>query len=169
MFYWSIHKLFVLNRCWKSDSLQIMIFVYICSTWSVVEIKTRFETWITRNDVNVVSLFHFSYLKTFMAYLFSEWTTNIQIKYFMYDCSNYTAFVLNRGWKRDSPNNNIRICLIKQKYRRTWNMFWDVKTRNDLDGVSSFHLSYLIAILAYLCSQWTQMSKTSILWLTGVK
>jgi hypothetical protein len=39
MFDWSIYRLFVLNRGWKRDSLQIMIFVYIWSTWGIVDLK----------------------------------------------------------------------------------------------------------------------------------
>jgi hypothetical protein len=78
---WSIYRLFVLNGGWKLDSLQIMLFVYVCSTWGIVELKMRFETWITRNDVNGVSLFHFSYLTTLIAYMCS------QIKFFMSDWS----------------------------------------------------------------------------------
>jgi hypothetical protein len=101
-FDWSICRLFVLNRGWKRDSLQIMIFVNICSTWSIVELKTPFETWITRNDVNGVGLFHISYLITLMAYLCSQWTPNVQIKYFMFDCSTYSLFVLYGSWNRDS-------------------------------------------------------------------
>jgi hypothetical protein len=57
MFDWAIYRLFVLNTSWKRDSQQMMIFVNFCSTWSMVELKTRFETWIIRNDVNAVSLF----------------------------------------------------------------------------------------------------------------
>jgi hypothetical protein len=52
MFDWSIYRLFVLNKAWKPDILQIMIFVYVCSTCSVFGIKTRFETWITWNEVS---------------------------------------------------------------------------------------------------------------------
>jgi hypothetical protein len=51
----------------KRDSLQIMIFVNVCSTWSMVQLKTRFELSITRNDVNGVSLIHLSYLITLMS------------------------------------------------------------------------------------------------------
>jgi hypothetical protein len=102
MFDWSIYRLFVLNWSWKRDSLQIMIFVFVCSTWTFVELKTRFETWITRNDVNGVRLFYLYSLITLMAYLCSQWTTNLQIKYFMLDWSSYKLSVLNRGWKRDS-------------------------------------------------------------------
>jgi hypothetical protein len=97
-----IYRLFVLNTGWKPDSLQIMIFVNVCSTFSVVELKTRFETWITRSDVNGVNLFLLSYLITFMAYLCSQWAPNVQIKYFMFDWSNHRLCVLNRSWKRDS-------------------------------------------------------------------
>jgi hypothetical protein len=45
----------VLNRGWKRVSLQIIAFIYICSTWSLVELKTRFEMCITRKDVNGVN------------------------------------------------------------------------------------------------------------------
>jgi hypothetical protein len=41
-----------------------MIFVYVCSTWSIVKLKTRFEAWITWNDLNGLSLFHLSYIIT---------------------------------------------------------------------------------------------------------
>jgi hypothetical protein len=98
---WSIYTLFLLNRGWKRESLQIIIFVHICSTWSIVEIKTRFEKWITRNDVYVVSLFNLSYLITLMACLCSQQTPKVQIKYFMFDWSIYRLFVLNMVWKRD--------------------------------------------------------------------
>jgi hypothetical protein len=99
---WSIYSLFVLNRGWKRDSLQIMVSVYVSSTWSIFDLKTRFETWKTRNDVNGVSLLHLSYLITLMAYLWSQRTPNVQIKYFMFDWSIYRQFVLNTVWKPDS-------------------------------------------------------------------
>jgi hypothetical protein len=54
MFDWSIYRLLVLNTGWKSDSLQI-IFVNVCMTWDMFELKTRFGTSITRNDVNGVN------------------------------------------------------------------------------------------------------------------
>jgi hypothetical protein len=152
MFVWSIYRLFVLNRAWKRVSLQIMVFVYICSPWGTVELKTRFETWITRN-VNVVGLFHLSNLITFMAYLWSQWAPEVQIMYFMFDWSIYNLFVLNTGWKRDSHHIMIFVnvcstwCLIHLIMRF---VLW--VTRNDVNGVSLFHLSYLITILAYLCS-----------------
>jgi hypothetical protein len=57
MFDWSIYMLFVLNRGWKCDTLQMMTFVYVCTTFSVVEIKTRFETC---NEVNGVNTSHIS-------------------------------------------------------------------------------------------------------------
>jgi hypothetical protein len=67
VFEWSIYWLIVTNRCWKRDFHQIMIFVYVCSTWGIIELKTRFETWITRNDENGVILFYLYYLITLMA------------------------------------------------------------------------------------------------------
>jgi hypothetical protein len=50
MFDWSIYTILVLNRCCKLESLQIMIFVHVCLKWSICELITRFEKWITRND-----------------------------------------------------------------------------------------------------------------------
>jgi hypothetical protein len=68
-FDWSIYRLFVLNRDFKLVSLKIMIFAYICLSRGIAELKTRFETWITKNDVNGVTLFNISYLITIMASL----------------------------------------------------------------------------------------------------
>jgi hypothetical protein len=49
MFDWSIYKNFVLNRGWKLDSLQIL--VYVCSTCSVVELIAQVENW--KNDTGI--------------------------------------------------------------------------------------------------------------------
>jgi uncharacterized protein YjaG (DUF416 family) len=156
MFDWSIYRLFVLNTCWKSDYLQVMIFVNVCSTWSMVQLKTRFETTITRNDVCGVSLFHLSYLITLMAYLCSQRAPNAQINYFMLDWSIYTLFVLNRGWKHDSLQIIIflYVCstwsIVELKKRfETW------ITRIDVNGVSLFNLSYIKTLMACLCPQRT--------------
>jgi hypothetical protein len=102
MFHWTNYRLFVLNRGWKRDSLQIRIFVYVCLPWGIVELKTRFQTWITRNDVNGECLSLLSYLIILVAYLCSQRTPNVQMKYFMFDWSIYRLFVLNTAWKRDS-------------------------------------------------------------------
>jgi hypothetical protein len=59
MFDWSIYRLFALNRCRKHESFQIMIFVNVCWTWGIVQINTSFETWITGNDINGLSLVNF--------------------------------------------------------------------------------------------------------------
>jgi hypothetical protein len=133
----------VLNNGWKRDSLQTMIYVYVYLTWGLVQLKTHFETWITKNNVNGVSLFHLSHLITLMAYLGSQWTPNVQIKYFKFYFSIYGLFVLNRAWKRYSVKIMIflYVCptcsVVKLKTRfETW------KVRNDVIGVSLFHLTY---------------------------
>jgi hypothetical protein len=117
MFDWSIYTLLVLNTGWKRESLQMKIFVNVCSTWNIFEIKTRLETWINRNVVNCVSFFHLSYLITLMAYLCSQWTPNEQIKYFMFDWSICKLFVLNRGWKC-TLQIMIFVCFLDEK--RSW-------------------------------------------------
>jgi hypothetical protein len=154
MFDWSIYRLFVLNRDWKRDSLQIMIFVYVWSSWSIVELKTRFETWIKRNDVNGVSLINFPYLINLMAYLCSQWTPRVQINYFMFDWTIYRLFVLNRGCKFDSPNNDIRTNLLDMRHIKTKNAVWVANNKKKRKWWL-FHLSYLITLKAYLSSQWT--------------
>jgi hypothetical protein len=144
----------VLNRGWKRHSLQIIIFLYVFSAWRIVELKTSFEMWITRNDVNSVIMLHLSYLITLMAHLDSQWTPNVQIKYFMFDWSIYRLFVPNTGWKRDPLQMMIFVNICS-----TWSMV-QIKTRfvlgitrNDVKGVSLFHLPYLITPRIYLCSQ----------------
>jgi hypothetical protein len=84
VFYVWLVELQTIYTRWKRVSLQMMIFVNVCSTCSVVELKTRFESWITRNDANGVNMFFLSYLKTLMAYLCSQWAPNFQIKYFIF-------------------------------------------------------------------------------------
>jgi hypothetical protein len=156
MFDWSIYRLFVLNRGWKRDSLHIKIFEFVSSTWNKVEQKTRFETWISRNDVNGVSLFHLSYLITLMVYQCSQRTPNVQMKYFMFDWSIYELFVIDRGRKRDFLQIMIYVYVCS-----TWDIvelrtrFETWITRNDLNGVSLFHPSYLIRPMTYMCSQRT--------------
>jgi hypothetical protein len=156
MFDWLIYRLFVLNSAWKLDPLQIKIFVFVSSTRSIVELKTRFETWITWNVVNGASLFHLSYLITLMTYLCSQRTPNVQITFFMIDWPIYRIFVLNTCWKRDSIQMIIfaNICsswsMVELKTR-----FYTWLTRNDVNDVSLFHLSYITTLMAYLCSQRT--------------
>jgi hypothetical protein len=156
MIHWSIYGLFVPDRDWKRECFQIMIFVNVCSTRSISELKTRFETWITRNDVNGVSLFILSYLITLMVYLCSERTPNAQIKNFMFDWSIYRLFVLNTGCKLDSLHILIfvYVCFARSMVQiKTRFQTWI--TKNYVIRVIMFHLSYLITIMAYLWSQWT--------------
>jgi hypothetical protein len=128
MFDWSIYRLFVLNRCGKM-TLQIMILKYVCSTCSVVKLITHFDTWKPRNNVNGVCLFHLSYLKTLMAYLCSQSTPNVHIKYFMFDWSIYKLFVLNTGWKRDCFQIMIYISLLDMQRSWTKNATWNLKSK----------------------------------------
>jgi hypothetical protein len=144
-----------------------MIFVYVCSTCSVVELKPRFETWIKINDVNGVNLFHLSCLITLTAYLCSQMTPNIQFNYFMYDWSIYTLFVLNRRWKRDSLRmifvyvcSKCSVVELKPRFE-TW------ITRNEIYDVYMFHLSYLKHLRLNCAHSGHQMFKSTILYLIG--
>jgi hypothetical protein len=139
MFHSSIYILFALNSACKRDCLLMMIFVNVCSTWIMVELNTRFETWITRNDVNGVILFHLSYLITLMAYLRSQSTPIVQIKYFTFDWSIYRILLLNRGCKRNTLTKDwFSYCFFVMKH--SWNntRFEASITRNDVNSVSCF-------------------------------
>jgi hypothetical protein len=107
----------------------MMIFVNVCWTWSMVELKTRFETWITRSDVRCERFSHLSYLITLMVYLCSQWTPNFQINYFMFEWWIYSLFVLNRSWKGDCFEIMVFVCLFDMKHRWTINAFWDVSNK----------------------------------------
>jgi hypothetical protein len=169
MFDRTIYRQFVPNTAWKRDSLQMMIFVNVCSTWSMVELKTHFEMWIKGNDVNGVSLFHLCYLIMLMFYLCSQWTSNLQMKYFMFHWSIYRLLVLNRGWKRDSLQILLFVyvtttCSIGELKARfeTW------ITGNDVNGESLLHISYLITLIPYLRSQRTQLAQINFFYVSVV-
>jgi hypothetical protein len=74
-------------------------------------------------------LFHFSYLITHMAYLWSQRTPNDQIKYFKFDWSIYRLFVLKTTFKRDS------LQMLFVNVWSTWSMvhikdaFWYVNNK----------------------------------------
>jgi hypothetical protein len=145
-----------------------MIFVYISSTRCIVELKTRFETFITRNDVNGVRLFQFSYLITLTAYQCFQWTPKVQIKYFMVDWTIYRLFVLNRGWKIDSIQIMIFVYVCS-----TWGIF-EIKSRfetgiirNNVNGVRLFHLSYLKLLWLTSAHNRHEISKRITLCLIG--
>jgi hypothetical protein len=132
-----------LNTGWKHETLQMMIFVYICSTFNLVDLKTRFDSWITRNDVNDVNLFPFSYLITVMLYLCSHWAQKVQMVYFVFDWSICRLFLLNRCWKLEQLQMMIIVhvcstCSVVELKTR----FESCITRNFVKGVICF--SFLI-------------------------
>jgi hypothetical protein len=98
--------------------------------------------------------FHLSYLITRMANLWSQWTPTFQIKYFMFHWSIYRLFVLNTTLKRDS----FQMIIFVNDFS-TWSTvrikesFDTSISRIEVSGVSLFHLSYLITLMAYLCLQ----------------
>jgi hypothetical protein len=129
----------------------MMIFVNICSTWNIVDLKTRIEMCKTWNVVNGVSLFHLSYLVTLIAYLCSQSKLKYTNQVIYIWLVNNILFVLNRGWKRYTLQMMIfvNVCLtfsvdeLKTRFE-TW------ITRNVVNCVSLFHLSYLITLTTYL-------------------
>jgi hypothetical protein len=152
MFDWSIYRLYALISGWKLVCLQRNIFVYFCSTWGIVELKTRFGTWKARKEVNGVCLFRLPYLITLMASLCSQRTPNVQVLYFIFDSSIYILVEVNSSWKLDSLQMMIfvnvcwtwRLVELKTSFK-TW------ITRNDVNCVfvspSLFNKTYGIPVL----------------------
>jgi hypothetical protein len=110
-----------------------------------------FETLITWNDVNGVSLFHISYVITHMAYLLSQRTPNVQIICFIFDWWMYRLFVLNTTLKRNSVQimifvnvcSTLRMVYIKDAFwyvnnnkRRKWCKFVSRFSFDDSYGLS---------------------------------
>jgi hypothetical protein len=135
--------------------------------------KTRFVTWIERNDLNGVYWVNFSYLITVFAYLCSQFAALVQIRYFLFDWSIYRIFVLNKAWKRGSlqimifvyGGSTCSVVGLKTRFE-TW-IAW-----NEVNEVYTFHLSYLMTALTLdiylICAPHEhQMSKSSILCLIG--
>jgi hypothetical protein len=132
MFDTSIYITVEINSSWKRDSLQMMIFVNVWWIWSMVELKTRFKTWITRNDVNC--LFHLFYLINLLF-------TCVHNGHQTSKSSIYVWFVLNRGWKRDPLQIMIFVCFLDMKHSRNKTRFETWITWNDVNSVRCFHLS----------------------------
>jgi hypothetical protein len=130
--------------------------IFVCSSCSLVEQKTRYEPWITRNVENGVNLFHLSYSITRTTYLCSQWAPNVQFKYSMFDWSMYILFVLNSGLKRDSLQMMIFECLFDMQRFWTKNKFWDLKWNISCIYVPHFwnNNNFGAGHWAYMCSPW---------------
>jgi hypothetical protein len=107
---------------------------------------------MTRYDVNGVKLFHLYYLITLMAFLCSQWSPNVQIKYFMFNWSIYRLLVLNKGWKRDSLQITVFVCFFDMKPSWTKNVFWDVNNKKwrkwcKFDSPFLFNYTYVFPVL----------------------
>jgi hypothetical protein len=136
---WLIYKLFVFNTEWKRDSLQMMIFLYVCSTCSVFELKTQFESWIEKMTWMVYILFHFFFNNFFgLADLTIGTTCPNQVFYvWLVDLQNSCAkYGLETLF---SPNYDIRKYLLdmqccwnknavsgvkNQKWRKWWKLVY---------------------------------------------
>jgi hypothetical protein len=121
------NRLFVLKTCWKYDSLQMVIFVNVCSTWSMVQLKTRFESWITQKWRKC--------FKFVLPFVFNNTIALTTVT----KCPNQVLYVLlvdlhnicaKGGLEtRLSQNKVIRMCLLDMSHIWTKNAFWDVNNR----------------------------------------
>jgi hypothetical protein len=108
---------------------QMIIFVNDCSTWSMVQLKTHVETWITLNDFNGVSFFHLFFNNNYGLPALTTVTK----------CPNQVLYV----WEVDfcticakqgletwlSPNNDIRIYLLDMNHIWIKNAFWGLNNK----------------------------------------
>jgi hypothetical protein len=155
----------------------MIIYLCVCSICSVVKLKTLFETWKARNDVNGVYWYYFSYLITVMALVIKltcdHKTPIFETNYCMFDWAVYRIFVLNKAWKRDSPQMMIFVyicstCSVDKLKTRleTW------IANNEIIGVYWFNFYYLITVLVLVikltCARnGHQVSKSNNLCLIG--
>jgi hypothetical protein len=125
-----VYRSFVPNTGWKHVSLKLMIFVNDCSTWSIVELKTSFEKWITRNDVKGVLvspfLFHNTYRSPVLTYE-TGWPNEVYYVWVV-DAQSISAKVGLETWF--PPNDDIRVCLLDKRHGSTKNAFWGVNNIN---------------------------------------
>jgi hypothetical protein len=144
IFDWSISRLVVLNRGWKPEPLQIIIWVFVYSSFSIVKLKTPFETCITRNGVNgvcFISLFIFNNIYGLPVFTMDTKCPNQVFYVSLVDLQTICAKYWLETWH--SPNKNIRIYLLDMKHSWTEVAFWDVKS-NEWRKWCKFFLPYLI-------------------------
>jgi hypothetical protein len=115
-YFWLVHLQAICAKygleTWFPPNDDIRIF---CSTCSVVEVKTLFETWRARNDVIGVYWFHLSYLITVLAFLLclNVLTMDTNFRYlvlyvWLFDIQNICS---KYGLETSIfPNDDIRIC-----------------------------------------------------------
>jgi hypothetical protein len=122
---------------------------YVCSTCRVVWLKKQFETWIDRNDVNGENWFQFSYYNNCFGLPVLTISTTCPNQVIMFDWSIYRIFVLNKALNPDSLQ-----MIIFVQYCSTCSVF-GLKTQfetwiawNEVSGACTFHISYLITVLA---------------------
>jgi hypothetical protein len=89
----------VLNAAWKLDSFQTRIFVYVCSTGNVVELKTLFETWIERNIINGVYSLHVQLIWAIYAQKSFRWN----------EYTPFTSFPAFQVWNRLFSSNKLNV------------------------------------------------------------
>jgi hypothetical protein len=130
MFNWWIYRLFVQNTTLKRNSVQMMIFVNICSTWSMVYIKDAFwyvsiKKW--RKWCKWVSPFSFNNTHGLPVLSLDTKRPNQVFYVWLVDLQTTCAKL---GLETClSPNNDIRICVLDVRHSWTKYAFWDVNNK----------------------------------------
>jgi hypothetical protein len=126
VFDWSIYRQFVLNRAWKLDSVEMMIFPYVCSICSVFKLKTRWDVnnkkW--RKWCTCVSPFLFNKTCGLPVLTMGTKCTNQVFNVWLVDLQTICAKYWLETWF--SPNDDIRICLFDMQRSWSKNAFWVV-------------------------------------------
>jgi hypothetical protein len=127
MFDLSIYRLFVLNTTLKRDSLQMMIFICVSSTWSIVHIKDAF--WYVNNNKwlkwsKFVSPFSFN--NTYGLPVFTKDTKRPNQVFYVWLVDLQTICAKLGLETCLSPNKNIRISLLDMRHSWTKYVFWDM-------------------------------------------
>jgi hypothetical protein len=121
----------VLNTTLIRNSVQIMIFVNVSPIWNMLYIKDAFRNVSNKKWSICYRFVSFSHLITLLAYLCSQWTPNVLIKYFYFCLVDPQSIWPKLGLETClPPNNDIRIYLRGMRHSWTKYAFWDVNNTN---------------------------------------
>jgi hypothetical protein len=90
-----------------------------------------------------------------MAYLSYQGLPNVQNKYFVWLVDLHTIYGTYKQKTWFHTKNDIRICLVDMRHVWSIKRFLRRVKQEMTKMVFLFHISYLITLMAYLCSKWT--------------
>jgi hypothetical protein len=122
-----------------------MIFVYVCLTFRVVDLNTRFETWRARNEINGLYSFHLHLKCANIAHISCTW-----IEY-----TPFTSFLAINVSNRVLSSTNLN---VEQTYKNI--IIWRESSFQPLFSTNNLHrpIKHKILHSDNYCPLWAQVS-----------